>query len=194
MRVLSGKNEIEKRNEKEVINLEFADLLDLQLDKAINLQKEKNRANFVNELFNIFDIGVNAKKIIDSNLDYVVKFTPKLLKKMEEYDIQFLRDKLTGDLLPDLYDYTEKGIGGKVRLELKGIPTNQDFVNFNNSINNLIEQKRYEELSEEIKKLNVTVKRIERGQDNDRFAKVNAGRKHLLDALNFQGNEKEKER
>lgn len=42
--------------------------------------------------------------------------------------------------------------------------------------------------------MHIVAKRIERGQDNDRFAKVNAGRKHLLDALNYQGTEGEKKK
>lgn len=36
--------------------------------------------------------------------------------------------------------------------------------------------------------------RIERGQDNDRFAKVNAGRKMLLDATRIQNNDVLKEK
>lgn len=96
------------------------------LDKGIDAIADKRYVDvnvFLSRLFNILDIGRNVKKIVDPNLDYVVKFTPELLKKMEEHDIQFLRDKLTGDLLPDLYDYTDKRIGGKIRLEIKGKPT-----------------------------------------------------------------------
>ena len=111
---------------------------------------------------------------------------------MEEHDIQFLKDRVTGELLLDLYDYTTKGIGGKVRLEVKGKPTGQDLSNLSNALNNLIEQQRYEALAEAIQELYIVAKRIERGQDNDRFAKVNAGRKHLLDAFDYQGSEEDK--
>ncbi len=160
----------------------------------VSSQKYKIDVNsFLGQLFNVLEVGRNAQKIINPNLDYVVKFTPELLKKMEEHDVQFLRDKVTGELLPDLYDYTAKGIGGKVRLELKGKPTGQDMANLNMAVNNLIEQQRYEALAEELQNLHIVAKRIERGQDNDRFAKVNAGRKHLLDALNYKGTETEKQ-
>lgn len=66
--------------------------------------------------------------------------------------------------------------------------------NLSNSINNLIEQQRYETLVEEIQQLQIVTKRIERGQDNDRFAKVDAGRKHLLDILYCHGAEEKKQR
>lgn len=169
-----------------------------RLDENIdNVAADKHHIDvnaFLVQLFNALEIERNAQKIINPSLDYVVKFTPELLKKMEEHDIQFLKDKLTGELLPDLYDYTEKGIGGKIRLEIKGKPTGQDMVNLSNVMNNLIEQQRYEALIEAIQQLHVVAKRIERGQDLDRFAKVNAGRKHLLDAFNYQGTEEEKKK
>ena len=168
--------------------------LDKDIDRAVANKRCANVNAFLGQLFNTLDIGRSVKKVVDPNLDYVVKFTPELLKKMEEHDIQFLKDKLTGELLPDLYDYTEKGIGGKVRLEIKGKPTGQDLANLSNAMNNLIEQQRYETLVEEIQQLHIVAKRIERGQDNDRFAKVNAGRNHLLDALNYQGIEEEKKK
>ncbi len=180
---------------KEIVKMDVKyERLDKDIDRVAADKRCVDVNAFLGQLFNIFDIGRSVKKVVDPKLDYVVKFTPELLKKMEEHDIQFLRDKLTGELLPDLYDYTEKGIGGKVRLEIKGKPTGQDLTNLSNAMNNLIEQQRYETLVEEIQQLQFVVKRIERGQDNDRFAKVNAGRKHLLDALNYKGTEEEKKK
>ncbi len=166
--------------------------LDIDIDRVATDKRSTDANAFLGQLFNILDIERSVKKIVNPELDYVIKFTPELLKKMETHDIQFLRDKLTGELLPDLYDYTEKRIGGKVRLEIKGKPTGQDLANLNSTINNLIEQQRYESLSEAIHQLHFVAKRIERGQDNDRFAKVNAGRNHLLDALAYQGTEEER--
>lgn len=168
------------------------------IDENIDrLAADKHRVDintFIAQLFNTFDIGINIKKVVDPNLDYVVKFTPELLKKMKEHDVQFLKDRLTGELLPDLYDYTEKGIGGKVRLEIRGQPTEQDFANLNNSLNNLIEQQRYESLAEEIQKLHIAVKSIERGQDKDRFSMVKVGINYLLDAFDYNGAEEEKKK
>ncbi|MBD5097338.1 MAG: hypothetical protein HDT40_10195 [Lachnospiraceae bacterium] len=180
---------------KEVVKVDVSyERFDEDIDRAIEDKRCAYVNAFLGQLFNILDIGRNVKKVVDPNIDYVVKFTPELLKKMEEHDIKFLRDKLTGELLPDLYDYTEKRIGGKVRLEIRGEPTGQDLSNLSNAINNLIGQQRYEALVEEIQQLHIVAKRIERGQDNDRFAKVNAGRNHLLDALNYQGAEEEKKK
>ena len=182
-------------DKKEVVKTDVKyEHFDKEIDRIAKDKHSKDVNAFLNQLLSFFDIGKNMKKIINPDLDYVVKFTPELLNKMNEHDVQFLRDKLTGELLPDLYDYTEKRIGGKVRLEKKGKHTGQDFTNLSNAISNLIEQQRYESLITEIQKLHIVAKRIERGQDNDRFAKVNAGRKHLLDAFNYQGTEDEKKK
>ena len=191
---MEEKTELDVANKKVVkVDVKYGHL-DEGINRALTDKRCADVNVFLGQLFNALDIGRNVKKVIAPNLNYVVKFTPELLKKMEEHDIQFLRDKLTGELLPDLYDYTEKGIGGKIRLEIQGRPTGQDVTNLSNSMNNLIEQQRYEALAEEIQHLHIIAKRIERGQDNDRFAKVNAGRKHLLDALNYQGTEEEKKK
>lgn len=136
---------------KEIVKVDIKyERLDKAIDRAVANKRCADVNVFLGQLFNILDIGRSVKKVVDPNLDYVVKFTPELLKKMEEHDIQFLRDKLTGELLPDLYDYTEKGIGGKVRLEIRCKPTGKDLANLSNAMNNLIEQQRYETLVEEI--------------------------------------------
>lgn len=191
---MEGKKELDAAK-KQIVKVDVKyERIDEDIDRVAEDKHSVDVNAFLGQLLNTLDIGRSVKKVVDPNLDYVVKFTPELLKKMEEHDIQFLRDKLTGELLPDLYDYTEKRIGGKVRLEIKGQPTGQDLANLGNAINNLIEQQRYEALSEEIHQLHIVAKRIEHGQDNDRFAKVNAGRKHLLDAFNYQGTEEEKKK
>ncbi len=178
---------------QEVVKIDSSyEQLDENLSRMVLDKYHVDVNNFLVQLFNTIEIERNVQKIINPTDDYIVKFTPELLKRMEKHDVRFLRDRLTGELLPDLYDYTDKGIGGKIRLEVKKNLSAQDIVNLNNAINNLIEQQRYENLVKEIHKLNIVIKRIERGQDFDRFAKVNAGRKHLLDALKYNGTEEEK--
>lgn len=191
---MEEKHELDTKNKETVkVNISYS-RLDEDIDKIAEEKRKDDVNAFLGQLFNTIETVRNAKSIINPNLDYAVKFTPELLKKMREHNVEFLKDKLTGDLLPDLYDYTEKGIGGKIRLEIKGQPTGQDLANLNNSLNNLIRQQRYDALVEEIQKLYIAGIRIERGQDNDRFAKVLAGRKHLIDALNYQGTEEEKKK
>lgn len=164
-----------------------------QIDKDIRRVASNKRKfdfyTFLGGLVNLCDVAKNAKNIIKPNLEYAVKFTPELLKKMKEHDVQFLNDNITGEILPVLYDYTEKGFGGQVRLELKGNITNQDFANFSNSLTNLLEQKKFDALVEQIQQIHSTVKRIERGQDNDRFALVISGREKLLHALSIENDD-----
>lgn len=169
--------------------IDFAHVSDDAFNNVATNKKHFDISKFLEKLFTIVELGKNAERVINPDLDYVVKFPQTLLKKMEEHDVQFLTDKISGDLLPDLYDYTEKGFGGKVRLEIKNRPTEQDLTSLSNSINNLIGQQRYDALVEELQQIHAAVERVERGQDNDRFAKVNAGRKMLLDAVNVQDDE-----
>lgn len=189
---MSKKKELEKQN----YEIDLSKKHFISSNDNINIfsmnDYQTDAKTLLHQLINTFEIGKTANKIINPELDYAVKFTPELLKKMEMHDVRFLKDKITGDLLPDLYDYTEKGLGGKIRLEIKGKVTNQDMINFHNAIHNMFEQQQYQLLMEEIQELHIIAKRIERGQDNDRFAKVNAGRKHLIDALNYKGNLDEK--
>ena len=189
-----AKNEIQKiDNSGQIVELNISCRpIDDELNQTISVQKNQDVKEFLAQIGNLFEIGRNSDKIINPKMEYVVKFKPELLKRMAEHDVRFLEDKETGDLLPDLYDYTDKAIGGKVRLEIKGRPTSQDITNLNIAINNLVQQQRYEELAEKIQKIQVTCERIERGQDNDRFAKVIAGKKHLRDALNYQGSEEDR--
>lgn len=188
------RNELDA-TKKDIIKVDVSyERIDDDMDRAVSDKRKKDTNQLLGRMFNVLEIGRNAKKVIDPNLEYAVKFPAELLKKMEEHDMQFLTDKLTGDLLPDLYDYTEKGIGGKIRLEIKGKPKSQDMVNLSNAVNNLIEQNRYDALVQQIQQIHAVAKRIERGQDNDRFAKVNAGRKMLLDAIRIHDNDVLKEK
>lgn len=155
-------------------------------DKAI---AHGRKEEFAAKLANLFTISEEGKRLINPETEYVAKFPPKLLELMDEHDVQFLKDKATGDLLPDLYDYTNKGIGGKVRLEVRRTITPQDLLNFNIAANNLMLQQKIEELAVEIRKIQKIAVQIERGQDNDRFAKVEAGRNMLQQALMIAGDD-----
>lgn len=175
------------QEKNEIINVKIKyERLDDEIENAANNKRRQDLNTLLGHVVNSLDIGRNIKKVVDPNLEYAVKFPAALLKKMDEHDVQFLTDSVTGELLPDLYDYTEKGIGGKIRLEIKGKPTAQDWNNLSMYFNNLIEQNRYDMLIEQIQEIRAVAKEIERGQDRDRFAKVNAGRKMLLDAINVK--------
>ncbi len=162
------------------------DGFDRKIDAAAEEKYSSDLNAFLDMFVNVFEVGKNLKKVINPDVVYVAKFPPELLKKMEEHDLRFLKDKVTGEILPDLYDYTDKHLGGKIRLEMKGIPNSQDISNLGSSISNLLEQQRYDALISEMKNIHAASKRIERGQDNDRFAMVNSGRKKLIDALNMK--------
>lgn len=162
---------------------------DVEIKQFASQKRKNDLFRFLGNLNSITDIAKNSKNIIKPNVEYAVKFTPELLNKMKTNDIQFLRDKVTDDILPVLYDYSEKGFGGQVRLELKGNVTNQDFANLSNSFSNLIEQKKYDALVEQVQQIYSVVKNIERGQENDRFAKVLSGRKKLLHALSIENDD-----
>lgn len=185
-------DKVSMKNEMVEVEITY-EPIDDEIDNVASIKKSKDVNGFLSKLFNVVQIGHDAKRIIDPNLDYAVKFPAELLKKMEEHDVQFLKDKATGDILPTLYDYTDKGYGGQIRLEIRGQVTEQEITNFGNSMNNLIEQVRYDNMIEEIQKVHAIVQTIEKGQDNDRFARVNAGRQLLLNALSIKHDEQKKQ-
>ncbi|WP_027206955.1 hypothetical protein [Butyrivibrio fibrisolvens] len=160
--------------------------IDDDFSDAVDNKKNSDYSKLFGNIASLFQVVHDADRIINPNLEYAVKFPAALLKKMEEHDMQFMTEKETGDILPTLYDYTDKHIGGQIRLELRGQISNQDISNIGNSVNNLIEQARYDALIGEIQQVRAISQRIERGQDNDRFAKVKAGRQMLLNALSVQ--------
>lgn len=163
--------------------------IDDGIKKAASNKRKKGFNAFLGNLVNLCDLANNAKIVINPDIEYAVKFTPELLKKMQEHDIQFLKDKVTGDILPVLYDYTDKGFGGQVRLEMRGNISNQDISNLSSSISNLLEQQKFDALIEQVQQIHSTVIRIERGQDTDRFANVISGRNTLLQALSIENDD-----
>lgn len=163
--------------------------IDSDIDGFATKKLKSDIHSVLGNIFEVFGIAYNAKNVIDPSKVYVAKFSPELLKKMQTNDIQFLRDKVTDEILPVLYDYTEKGFGGQVRLELKGEVSRQDFSNLFGSFSNLIEQKRYDDLSEQLQEIFLTVKTIERGQQNDRIAEVISGKNQLISALSVEDDE-----
>lgn len=184
-------DKVSTKNEMVEVKITY-EPIDDEIDIASSEKKSKDMNGFLAKLFNVVQIGHDAKRIIDPNLDYAVNFPAELLKKMEVHNLQFLKDKVTGDILPTLYDYTDKGFGGQIRLETRGQVTEQDITNLGNSMNNLIEQARYDNMIDEIQKVHAVAQRIEKGQDNDRFARVNAGRQLLLSALSIKDDEQKK--
>lgn len=181
---------------KKIENLEInnKDSENITLEKSF-INEEISDTTFDNsilKLFNVFKLGKDLLDVIDLNKEYVVKFPAELLKKMGENDIQFLRDSVTGDLLPTLYDYTEKGFAGSVRLDIKESINPHALYQLSNSINNIADQVRYEKLMEQIAELQKTTKNIERGQDLDRFAHIDAAKEHLnnMELANSDDNKK----
>ena len=184
-------DKIPTKNEMAEVEITY-EPIDDEIDDIAYKKKSKDVNGFLVKLFNVVQIGNDAKRILDPNLDYAVKFPAELLKKMEKHDLQFLKDKATGEILPTLYDYTDKGYGGQIRLEIRGQVTEQDVANLGSSMNNIFEQARYDNMIEEIQKVHAVAQRIEKGQDNDRFARVNAGRQLLLNALSIKDDEQKK--
>ena len=179
---ISDKDEIV---EVEIVSVEPYD----EFEEKVQTKHTVDVNDFLIKMVNVGLFIKDAKNVIDPDLNYVVKFPDELLKRMSEHDVQFLRDKATGDILPTLYDYTDKGFGGQIRLEMRGEPTGQDIANLGNTFNNLAEQERYNKLVDEVKKIQQSVHRIARGQDTDRFAKITAGKKLLLQAMSVEGDE-----
>lgn len=182
---INSKNKIAKKN-NQIFDLheDLENLSKVQIEFSKDDEIFNEESMLFEKLFQVFKYMDDFQKVIKPNSEYIVKFPEGLLKKMEDHDLQFLKDKVTGDLLPTLYDYTDKSIGGQIRLELRDKVSNQHWNNFSNSMSNIIQQAQYEKLASQIEDVQRTVKNIEKGQDNDRFAKINAGKLSLKNAMN----------
>ena len=179
-----NKNEItEFKNENEELNVLEGEIIDDDIVVKLDNDCSDSKQNLLG-LFNVFKLGIDTKKLIQPDHEYLVKFPPALLKKMKEHDLEFLKDSLTGELLPILYDRTEKNIGGQIRLELRNNVTAEQWGNLGNSISQSINQARFDNFTDQIEQLTKNVQRIQQGQDSDRFAEIQAGIGLLDDAKN----------
>lgn len=171
-----------KNDNDEVIVLE-GEVIDADIAVKFDTHRKDSQKDILG-LFNVFKLGIEAKNVIKPNHEYLVKFPAALLKKMEEHDLEFLKDSLTGELLPIMYDHTEKNIGGQIRLELRNNVTAEQWGNLGNSISQSITKARFDNLTYQIEQLSKNVQRIQQGQDSDRFAEILTGIELLDDAKN----------
>lgn len=160
------------------------ELIESDVTVKFNISKEGHMENEISNFFNIFKIGKEFKDTIDPKKEYVVKFLPELLEKINNHDMEFLVDS-KGNILPTMYDHTEKGIGGQIRLELRGGVTPQQWQHLGDSISHAMEQAKLESLSNQLLQIQNNVQRIQEGQDSDRFAEILTGIELLDDAKNM---------
>lgn len=158
------------------------ELIDTDVVVKLEDKKDVRDKSDILGLFNVFKVGVEAKDLIDPNKEYTVKFPAKLAQRMKVHDVDFLKDSVTGDILPVLYDHTEKGIAGQIRLELKDNVSPKQLEHFGDSISHAIEQARFDSLATQLIQLQFGFLRIQQGLDNDRYADVLTGIELLEDA------------
>lgn len=89
------RNELDE-TKKDIIKVDISyERIDDDMDKVATDKRNNDITQLLGKMVNVLEIGRNAKKIIDPNLEYAVEFPAELLKKMEEHDVRFLTDKLT---------------------------------------------------------------------------------------------------
>lgn len=160
------------------------ELIDANVIVKLEDKKDDRDKSYILDLFNVFKISAEVKDLVNPNKEYFVKFPAELAKKMKEHNLDFLRDSITGDILPVLYDYTEKGIAGQIRLELRDNVSPKQLEHFGDSVSHMIEQARFNSLAEQLVQIQYDVQRIQQGQDSDRYAEVLTGIELLDDAKN----------
>lgn len=151
------------------------ELIDNNFTVMIDKEETKVIPRDILGLFDIFNLGSEVKNIISPNKEYIVKIPQKLVKKIQQGKVDFLKDSLTGELLPILYDFSEKEIAGQVRLELRDSVSPQQWTHFGDSVSNIINQARFAELAHKLDQIEHTVKKIQQVQDSDRFAEIQDG-------------------
>ena len=170
------------QNENTLIPKISADSVD-STDRVIRLKGNVKDRRILQDVVGVFGMSVDAIEMLDVSKKYGVVFPPALIKKMKEHDVQFLKDKLTGELLPTLYDYSESGFAGQVRLTVKEGVSRQAVGNFLNSFEEYSNHCKMDELIQELRDISIVVAEIKRGQETDRYAKIVSGKRTLEMAM-----------
>ena len=153
--------------------------------KVSGLQKDINFTGLVNKVaqyVNISDIVSNIEK----SAEYVVQIPAKYKDAFDAGEVFINKNKKTGIEWPTLMRKTDNGqyrfVGDlpiKQQEFYRGNPIQEICINYHN----IVTQQQLAEISQSIVETYQTVKMIERRQQDDRIALIDAGREQVLLAM-----------
>ena len=163
--------------------------------KVSGLQKDINFTGLVDKVaqyVNIVDIVSNIEK----SAEYVVQIPAKYKDAFDAGEVFINKNKKTGIEWPTLMRKTDNGqyrfVGDlpiKQQEFYRGNPFQEICINYHN----IVTQQQLAEISQSIVETYQTVKMIERGQQDDRIALIDAGREQVLLAMTMTDENEKKE-
>lgn len=163
--------------------------------KVSGLQKDINFTGLVDKVaqyVNIADIVSNIEK----SAEYVVQIPAKYKDAFDGGEVFINKNKKTGIEWPTLMRKTDNGqyefVGNlpiKQQEFYRGNPFQEICINYHN----IATQQQLAEISQSIVETYQTVKMIERGQQDDRIALIDAGREQVLLAMTMTDENEKKE-
>lgn len=163
--------------------------------KVSGLQKDINFTGLVDKVaqyVNIADIVSNIEK----SAEYVVQIPTKYKDAFDAGEVFINKNKKTGIEWPTLMRKTDNGqyrfVGDlpiKQQEFYRGNPFQEICINYHN----IVTQQQLAEISQSIAETYQTVKMIERGQQDDRIALIDAGREQVLLAMTMTDENEKKE-
>lgn len=163
--------------------------------KVSGLQKDINFTGLVDKVaqyVNIADIVSNIEK----SAEYIVQIPAKYKDAFDAGEVFINKNKKTGIEWPTLMRKTDNGqyrfVGDlpiKQQEFYRGNPFQEICINYHN----IVTQQQLAEISQSIVETYQTVKMIERGQQDDRIALIDAGREQVLLAMTMTDENEKKE-
>ena len=176
---------------EEIETLEGEIVLDSKGNKFLKIHEGIKNIDFagaVNKLAQYVNIA-EITSTIEKGVEYVVQIPAQYQKKYEAGEYFINQNKATGIEWPTLMRKTENGqyrFVDDLPIKQQELIQGNPFQDICDSFHNIYMQKQMAQLSERVEETYQTVKMIERGQQDDRIALIEAGRKEIMLALTLQ--------
>ncbi|BEG59702.1 mutator mutT protein [Anaerostipes hadrus ATCC 29173 = JCM 17467] len=194
---LIEKIRIEMNANKEIISTEETEkleekiVLDSRSNKILKIHEGMTNIDFASAVDRLAQY-VNIAEIvstIEKGVEYVVQIPIQYQKQYETGEYFINQNKTTGIEWPTLMRKAETGqyrFVDNLPIEQEEFIRGNPFQDICNSYHNICMQQQMAQLSERIEETYQTVEMIERGQQDDRVAFIEAGRKEIMLALTLQ--------
>ena len=129
----------------------------------------------------------DAFTCIEKTTDYVVQIPFKYKNEFDAGKVFINQNSKTGEMWPTLYKKLESGkreFVANLPIKKENLIQGNPLDRFANSCHNICMQQQIYNLTEAIEQTYRVVERIEQGQKDDRIGTLQAGRKHIILAMN----------
>lgn len=176
---------------EEVKKLEGAIVLDSKGNRIFKIYEGMKDIDFdgaINKFTQYVNIAEIALKI-EKGVEYVVQIPAQYQKQYEAGEYFINQNKKTGIEWPTLMRKAENGqyrFVDDLPIKRQEIVKGNPFQDICNNYHNIYMQQQMAQLSEVVEETYKTVKAIEKGQNDDRVAMIETGRKEIMLALTVQ--------